>query len=95
MNDFDSKLETYSDYMVSKISGGRKSSGKYMPIPVDVSITMLGIGGIKNLQTFRIPDHVIPKKFGNTNFIVMNVEHALDSGTSQWETTITGMLKPN
>lgn len=95
MNDFDSKLETYSDYMVSKISGGRKASGKYMPIPVDVSITMLGIGGIKNLQTFRIPDHVVPKKFGNTNFIVMNVEHALDSSTSQWETTITGMLKPN
>ena len=66
-----------------------------MPIPVDVDIEMLGIGGFKNLETFTLPEHLVPPRFGNSNFIIMGVEHTLDSSDSMWKTSITAKLKPN
>lgn len=92
-NKFEDILDSSQQYMKSLI--GSKSIGKYMPIPVDIDIEMLGVGGFRNLECFTIPDHLLPKRFGNSNFIIMSVEHSLDVSDSMWRTAITGMLKPN
>lgn len=92
-NKFEEILDGSQQYVKSLI--GKKSIGKYMPIPVDIDIEMMGVGGFRNLECFSIPDHLIPKRFGNTNFIIMSVEHVLDVSDSMWKTSITGMLKPN
>ena len=92
-NKFEEILDGSQQYVQSLI--GRKSLGKYMPVPVDIDLEMLGVGGFKPLECFTIPDHLIPKRFGNSNFIIMNVEHVIDVSDSMWKTNITGMLKPN
>ena len=92
-NKFEEILDGSQQYVQSLI--GRKSLGKYMPVPVDIELEMLGVGGFRPLECFTIPDHLIPKRFGNSNFIIMNVEHVIDVSDSMWKTNITGMLKPN
>jgi len=92
-NKFEEILDGSQQYVQSLI--GRKSLGKYMPVPVDIDLEMLGIGGFRPLECFTIPDHLIPKRFGNSNFIIMNIEHVIDVSDSMWKTNITGMLKPN
>ena len=91
-NRFENVLDSSIDYVKSLVGG--KSLGKFMPIPVDVDIEMLGVGGFRNLETFRLPDHLVPTRFGNTNFMILGIEHFLDSGESMWKTSITGILKP-
>ena len=91
-NQFEKILDSSKEYVKSLIGG--KALGKNMPIPVDLDIEMLGIGGFKNLETFTIPEHLVPPRFGNSNFIVMGVEHTLDAGESMWQTSITAILKP-
>ena len=90
-NQFEKILDSSKEYLKSLIGG--KALGKHMPIPVDLDIEMLGIGGFKNLETFTIPDHLVPPRFGNSNFIIMGVEHSLDAGESMWQTSITAILK--
>ena len=90
---FEAILDASQSYLQSTI--GAKALGKFMPIPVEVSFELLGIGGFKNLETFTLPDHLVPPRFGNTHFIITSVEHSLDSSDSMWKTSITGQLKPN
>jgi len=92
-NQFEKILDSSQKYAQSLVGG--KALGRYMPIPVDVDIEMLGIGGFKNLETFTLPEHLVPPRFGNTNFIIMGVEHNLDASDSTWKTSITAKLKPN
>jgi len=92
-NQFEKILDSSQKYVQSLIGG--KALGRYMPIPVDVDIEMLGTGGFKNLETFTLPEHLVPPRFGNKNFIIMGVEHNIDSSDSMWKTSITAKLKPN
>ena len=92
-NQFEKILDSSQQYAQSLVGG--KALGRYMPIPVDVDIEMLGIGGFKNLETFTLPEHLVPPRFGNSNFIIMGVEHNLDVSDSTWKTSITAKLKPN
>ena len=55
---------------------------------------MLGTGGFRNLECFTIPQHLVPERFGNKNFIILNVENVIDASDSLWKTSITGKLKP-
>jgi len=89
---FEAILDASKSYLQSTV--GAKALGKFMPIPVEVSFELLGIGGFKNLETFTLPDHLVPPRFGNTHFIITSVEHSLDSSDSMWKTSITGQLKP-
>jgi len=91
-NTFESCIDASRQYL--KNLRGTRRVGKFNAVPVDLSITMLGTGGFRNLETFTIPDHLLPTRFGNKNFIITNVEQTIDSSTSNWQTTITGMLKP-
>tara|TARA_B100001287_G_C22625872_1_gene502454 strand:+ start:1 stop:1068 length:1068 start_codon:yes stop_codon:yes gene_type:complete len=89
---FEEILDSSIDYVKSLVGG--KALGRHMPTPVDIDIEMLGIGGFKNLETFRIPDHLVPPRFGNENFQVLGIEHSLDAGDPVWKTNITAILKP-
>ena len=91
-NTFEACIDASRDYL--KSLRGTRRVGKFNAVPVDITVTMLGTGGFRNLETFTIPDHLLPKRFGNKNFIITNVEQTIDSSTSNWQTTITGMLKP-
>lgn len=88
---FEEILDSSIGYVQSLVGG--KALGRHMPTPVDISIEMLGIGGFKNLETFRVPDHLVPPRFGNENFQVLAIEHSLDAGEPIWKTNITATLK--
>ena len=94
-NQFEKILDSSQQYAQSLVGG--KALGRYMPIPVDVDIEMLGMGGFKNLETFSLPDHLVTPRLSSAkaNFIIMGVEHTLDSSDSMWKTSITAKLKPN
>lgn len=92
-NDFEKILDSSQKYAQSLIGG--KALGRFMPIPVSVDFELMGMGGWKNLECFSIPEHLLPTRFGNTRFIIMGVEHSLDSSDSMWKTSITAQLKPN
>lgn len=92
-NDFEKILDSSQKYAQSLIGG--KALGRFMPIPVSVDFELMGMGGWKNLECFSIPEHLLPTRFGNTRFIIMGVEHSLDSSDSMWKTNITAQLKPN
>jgi hypothetical protein len=88
---FEEILDSSIDYVKSLVGG--KALGRFMPTPVDLDIEMLGIGGFKNLETIRIPDHLVPPRFGNENFQVTGIEHSLDAGDPVWKTSITAQIK--
>jgi len=88
---FEEILDSSIGYVQSLVGG--KALGRHMPTPVDISIEMLGIGGFKNLETFRVPDHLVPPRFGNENFQVLGIEHSLDASDPVWKTNITATLK--
>ena len=92
-NEFEKILDSSQKYAQSLIGG--KALGRFMPIPVSIDFELMGMGGWKNLECFSIPEHLLPTRFGNSKFIIMGVEHALDASDSMWKTSITGQLKPN
>ena len=91
-NTFENSIDAAGDYLQSL--RGSKRIGKFNIIPVNLSLTMLGVGGFRNLECFTIPQHLVPERFGNKNYIIMNIEHSIDASTSLWETTVTAILKP-
>jgi len=92
-NTLEGTIDSAGSYLRS-LRGGRRI-GKFNVLPVNLSITMLGVGGFRNLECFTIPQHLVPERFGNKNYIIMNVENTIDSSTSMWETTVTAILKPH
>lgn len=59
-------------------------------IGAKVNITMVGIGGLKSLQFFKLPDAILPASYYENNlkvgFQISNVSHDLSS--QKWTTTI-------
>ena len=58
-------------------------------IGAKVSMTMVGIGGLKSLQYFLIPPDVLPESYSKNikvAFQISNVSHAISN--QQWTTTI-------
>ena len=93
INTFESTVDSAIDYLQSL--RGSKRIGRDVPVPIELSIEMLGTGGFRNLECFTIPQHLVPERFGNKNFIILNVENILDASDSLWKTSITGTLKPH
>lgn len=92
-NTFEKSIDAASDYLQSL--RGSKRIGKFNILPIDLSLTMLGVGGFRNLDCFTIPQHLVPERFGNKNYMITNIEHSIDASTSLWETTVTAKLKPS
>ena len=62
-------------------------------IPIEVSITMDGIGGIIIGQAFRLPNNILPNLYRNRiGFIVNGVDHNISE--NRWETKFTGIMFP-
>jgi hypothetical protein len=62
------------------------------PIPVELSIKLDGIGGIKIASTFRISKGILPEKYnGKFGYIVTGVEHSVNT-SNVWETTVTSQF---
>ena len=66
-----------------------KKAPKRGHIGAKVSMTMVGIGGLKSLQYFLIPPDVLPESYSKNiqvAFQISNVSHAISN--QQWTTTI-------
>ena len=56
-------------------------------VPVELSIKMLGISGLKIGSTFKIASGILPKKYDKFGYIITGIEHELDT-SNRWYTNI-------
>lgn len=72
------------------------SEGEPTPglIPVELSMDMMGVSGIKIGQTFCIPNGILPKNYGKdrVGFIIVGLSHSVEGGS--WITTVKGLIYP-
>lgn len=74
------ELQKLSDNIqVTKISEG--------VVPVELSLKMLGISGLKIGTTFRIRDSLLPKKYEKFSYIITGLDHEIGSD-NKWYTNI-------
>ena len=63
-------------------------------IPFDLSLTMLGLSGIRMYERFYIDQNILPTSYNsNLSFIIKGVDHKVTS--KGWETTITSLAAAN
>jgi hypothetical protein len=61
-------------------------------IPIELSITLDGIGGFIIGQAFKIAPGILPSHYeGKFGFIVTGIEHSLDT-KNRWETTVKALF---
>lgn len=67
----------------------QKQSGKAQTgvVPVELSLTMLGIQGLVVGTVFRINYGILPSKYDNWAFIITGMEHTISSD-NKWTTTV-------
>lgn len=59
------------------------------PIPVELTLKLDGIGGLRIASTFRISPGLLPDKYnGKFGYIITGVEHTIGTN-SVWETSVT------
>jgi len=66
-----------------------KAKGKRGHIGAKVNLTMMGIGGLKALQFFKLPDEVLPQSYSDgleVGFQISNVSHEISN--NEWSTQI-------
>lgn len=56
-------------------------------IPVDFSMKLDGIGGLKIGQSFRVNRYILPSKYDRFGFIITGLEHMVEG--SKWFTVVT------
>ena len=62
-------------------------------IPLNLNLTMDGLSGIRQYQTFKISENILPQEYYNKlKFITTTVEHKVD--IKGWETTINTIGVP-
>ena len=55
-------------------------------IPVELSFTTIGIGGLKVGQAFTIADGILPKSYKDFGYIITGLSHSLEN--SKWKTSV-------
>lgn len=78
------------------ISGFEKYRGKQptigtIPVPIDLTLTMMGIGGLKNGTVFRIPTKLLPNGYDGFGFIITGVDHTIGED-NKWTTSVKGTM---
>lgn len=63
------------------------------PIPVELSMKMMGIAGFKIGTLFRISGKVLPSSYRHFGFLVTGVEHSVES-SQKWVTSIKTQYYP-
>ena len=60
-------------------------------IPIKLDFTLLGLGGMKIFQKFRITNDVLPLSYKDTyEFIITGLSHTVNA--SKWETSISAVI---
>ena len=77
------------DYMVTK-QGNKKSADLPILIPLELELTISGIGGIYPGNSFH-SSYVPPRYVNDTIFQAFNVNHTVDS--TGWTVSITGKMR--
>jgi len=72
-------------YLNNPIAGKTKTSEA--PIPVELSLTLEGLGGLKIGETFTVGSGILPSKYqGKFGYIITGLSHEVSNGG--WSTTI-------
>jgi hypothetical protein len=92
-----SALQKYlgaSKVFLEKKTGSSLASSTLGFIPIDISLTLDGISGIKIYNQLSIDAKFLPKPYPEVvDFVVMNVAHRV--ANNSWETEIRAISKPN
>lgn len=63
-------------------------------IPINLSLTMDGLGGMKIYNTFTVNSKFLPVNYSNSlQFIITKISHKVDAGG--WDTTIDSLVIPS
>jgi hypothetical protein len=92
-----SALQKYlgaSKVYLEKKTGSSLASTTLGFIPIDISITLDGISGIKIYNQLSIDAKFLPKPYPQViDFVIMNVAHRISNNA--WETELRAISKPN
>lgn len=80
----------YNIASFNKEQENKKNLGS-VPIPVELSLEMVGIGGFKIGTVFRIPTRLLPGSYDGYGFIITGVNHTI--GTDhKWKTNVRTLM---
>mgnify|MGYP001034290857 CR=1 FL=1 len=83
-----------SKVFLEKETGSSLASTTLGFIPIDISLTLDGISGIKIYNQLSIDAKFLPKPYPEVvDFVIMNVAHRISNNA--WETEIRAISKPN
>ena len=91
----DTLVNYYNTLQIQKINISGGTSKEKILIPLELSITIDGIGGILPYTAFLLPDNRLPKRYrGRVAFIVFSINHIFEN--NQWLTELRGqtIIKP-
>jgi zinc D-Ala-D-Ala carboxypeptidase len=80
----------FTDQMTKYMKQGKINNQEPIPgpIPVELSLKLDGIGGLKIAQTFRIAGGILPSRYqGAFGYIITGLSHTIGSN-NRWETSI-------
>jgi len=88
IGEFTGVLKTVGNYLISyQIKKGNRNPKTV--IPFDLSLSMMGLGGVKLFEKYTTDDKVLPPNFSDLNFIVKAVSHTITD--NQWTTKIQSL----
>jgi hypothetical protein len=98
-----SDIEVYEDVlkdMLAYLKANTTGSGRATAIvPIELSVTLSGISGIRIGEQFSIPNELLPVSYKTStgknkiNFIVTGISHTINGNS--WDTTLIGQTKVN
>lgn len=62
-----------------------------IPVPIEITLTMVGIGGLKNGTVFQVPTKVLPSGYEGYGFIICGVDHTIGTD-NKWTTAIRAKM---
>ena len=69
----------------------KKSELGSIPVPIELSLTMKGIGGFKLATVFKIPTRLLPAGYEGFGFIITGLDHNI-SQDNRWTTTVRAKM---
>jgi hypothetical protein len=88
IGEFGNVLTTVGKYLISyQVKEGKRTPKNV--IPFDLSLTIMGLGGIKLYERYTADDKVLPPNFANLDFIVKAVSHVISD--NKWTTKIQSL----
>ena len=88
IGEFTGVLKTIGTYLVSYQTRTNDRTPKTV-IPFDLSLSMMGLGGVKLYEKYTADKKVLPPNFDDLNFIVKAVSHTITD--NQWITKIQSL----